>query len=187
MNTTPRTSTACSPPQLNLYRTSWKSVGSFFLTFSILISFLSSALINIFLVTKVEASSNQVKLLEIPLPTGSIPKTLTFPLYEQGSIQYFSAGLGKEERSLSYPPFPLKLIFVKGVRAFLAGVSVHIAKEDGTPLLRVPGEEVEGPWLFINIPAGTYVLSGTDSDGTTIKKTITVQPTKSTVVHFRWP
>ena len=187
MNTTSRTSTACPPPQLDLYRTSWKSVGSFFLTFSILVSFSSIALINTFWVTTVEASSNQVKLLEIPLPTGNIPKTLTFPLYEQGAIQYFSAGLGKEERSLSYPPFPLKLIFVKGVRAFLAGVSVHIAKEDGTQLLRVPGEEVEGPWLFINIPAGTYVIGGTDSDGTTIKKTITVQPTKSTVIHFRWP
>jgi hypothetical protein len=187
MNTTPRTSPAHPTPQLDLNRTGWKSVGAFFLTFSILISFSSSALINIFWVKTVEASSHQVKLLEIPLPTDSIPKTLTFPLYEQGSIQYFSAGLGKEERSLRYPPFPLKLIFVKGERAFLAGVSVHIAKEDGTQLLTVPGEEVEGPWLFINIPAGTYVISGTDSDGTTIKKTITVQPTKSTVVHFRWP
>jgi len=187
MNTTHTTSAACPPPQSDLYRTSWRSVGSFFLTFSFLISFSSSALINTFWVTTVEASSNQVKLLEIPLPTGSIPKTLTFPLYEQGSIQYFSAGLGKEERSLSYPPFPLKLIFVKGVRAFLAGVSIELANEDGTPRLKIPGEEVEGPWLFINIPAGTYVISGTDSDGTTIKKTITVQTTKSTVVHFRWP
>jgi hypothetical protein len=155
--------------------------------FSILSSFVAITLINMFWVTTVEASSHQVKLLEIPLPTGGIPKTLTFPLYEQESIQYFSAGLGKEERSLRYPPFPLKLIFVKGVRAFLAGVSVHIAKEDGTQLLTVPGEEVEGPWLFINIPAGTYVISGTDSDGTTIKKTITVPKDKSTVVHFRWP
>lgn len=187
MSTTPRTSTACPPPQLDLYRTNWRSVGSFFLTFSILISFSSSALINIFWVTTVEASSHQVKLLEIPLPTGSIPNTLTFPMYEQESIQYFSAGLGKEERSLIYPPFPLKLIFVKGERAFLASVSVHITKEDGTQLLKIPGEEVEGPWLFINLPVGTYVISGTDSAGTTIKKTITVQTTKSTVVHFRWP
>jgi hypothetical protein len=187
MNTTPRTSTACPPPHLDLYRTGWKSLGSYFLTFTILISFSSSALINIFWVTTVEASTHQVKLLEIPLPTGSIPKTLTFPLYEQESIQYFSAGLGKEERSLSYPPFPLKLIFVKGERAFLARVSVHIAKEDGTQVIRIPGKEVEGPWLFINIPAGTYVISGTDSDDTTINKTITVRTDKSTVVHFRWP
>lgn len=187
MNTTPRNPTAFQSAQLDVYRTSWRNVRGLLLMFSILSSFVSSSLINTFWVTTVEASSHQVKLLEIPLPTGGIPKTLTFPLYEQESIQYFSAGLGKEERSLRYPPFPLKLIFVKGERAFLAGVSVHIAKEDGTQLLTVPGEEVEGPWLFINIPAGTYVISGTDSDGTTIKKTITVQTTKSTVVHFRWP
>ena len=187
MSTKPRNPTAYPLAQLDVYRTSWRNVRGLLLMFSILSSFVSSALINTFWVTTVEASSNQVKLLEIPLPTGSIPKTLAFPLYEQESIQYFSAGLGKEERSLTYPPFPLKLIFVQGERAFLARVSVHIAKEDGTQLLRIPGEEVEGPWLFINIPTGTYVVSGTDSDGTTINKTITVQTTKSTVVHFRWP
>lgn len=187
MNTTPRTSKAYPPPQLDLFRATWKSVGNFFLTFSIILSFSTSTLINFFWVTTVEASSHQVKLLEIPLPTGNIPKTLTFPLYEQDSIQYFSAGLGKEERSLTYPTFPLKLVFVQGERAYLAGVSIHLANEDETLRLEIPGEEVEGPWLFINIPAGRYVVNGTDSDGTTIKKTITIQPTKSTVVHFRWP
>ncbi len=187
MNTTPRNPTTCPSDQLDVYRRSWRNVRSLLLMFSILSSFVSSALINTFWVTTVEASSRQVKLLEIPIPTGSIPKTLTFPLYEQESIQYFSAGLGKEERSLTYPPFPLKLIFVQGERAFLARVSVHIAKEDGTQLLRIPGEEVEGPWLFINIPTGTYVVSGTDADGTKIKKTITVETPKPTVVHFRWP
>jgi len=186
MSTTPRYPMACPSAQLDVYRTSWRNVGGFLLMF-FLSSLVSSALINTFWVTTVEASSHQVKLLEIPLPTGGIPKTLTFPLYEQESIQYFSAGLGKEERSLTYPPFPLKLIFVQGKRAFLARVSVKIAKEDGTQLLSIPGEEVEGPWLFINIPTGTYVVSGTDSDGTTINKTITVQTTKTTVVHFRWP
>lgn len=187
MNTTPRNPTGCPSAQLDVSRTNWRKLRGLLLMSSILSSFVASALINTFWVTTAEASSNQVKLLEIPLPTGSIPKTLTFPLYEQESIQYFSAGLGKEERSLTYPPFPLKLIFVQGERAFLARVSVHIAKEDGTQLLRIPGEEVEGPWLFINIPTGTYVVSGTDSDGTTINKTITVQTTKPTVVHFRWP
>ncbi len=187
MSTTPRNPIGCPSAQLDVHRTSWRNVRGLLLMFFILSCFVSTALINTSWVTTVEASSNQVKQLEIPLPTGSIPRTLTFPLYEQESIQYFSAGLGKEERSLTYPPFPLKLIFVQGERAFLARVSVHIAKEDGTQLLSIPEEEVEGPWLFINIPTGTYVVSGTNSDGTTIKKTITIQSTKSTVVHFRWP
>ena len=124
---------------------------------------------------------------EIPVAEGGIPTTLTFPLYEQEGIQYFSAGLGKEERRLSYPPFSLKLIFVQGERAYLAGVSIHLVSEDGTRRLKIPGEEVEGPWLFINIPTGTYLVSGTNSNGTTIEKTITVQTEKLTVVHFRFP
>ena len=187
MNTTPRNPTACPSAQLNIYRTNWRNVRGLLLAVSILGSFVSSALLNTFWVTTVEASSHQVKLLEIPLLTGSIPKTLTFPLYEQESVQYFSAGLGKEERSLNYPAFPLKLIFIQGEPVYLAGVSVLLADEAGTRQLKIPGKEVEGPWLFINIPTGTYMVSRTDSNGTTIKKTITVQTDKSTVVYFRFP
>jgi len=173
-------------PPLSFYGNTQRKIAGRLLTFSILLNLLFGPMLNIFWDTQVEASSHQVKVLELSLPSGSIPQTLTFPLYEQGSIQYFSAGLGKEERSLAYPPFPLKFIFVQGERAFLAGVAIRVS-QDGTPLLNIPGEEVEGPWLFMNIPTGTYEVSGTDSTGTTIKKTITVQPDKSTVVHFRFP
>ena len=174
-------------PPLSFYRICGRKIPGWLLAFSILPSLISGPMLNIFWGNHVEASSHQIKVLEISLPTGSIPQTLTFPLYEQGSIQYFSAGLGKEERSLTYPPFSLKLIFVQGERAFLAGVGIRVSQVDGTPLLDIPGEEVEGPWLFMNIPTGTYEVSGTDSTGTTIKKTISVQPDQSTVVHFRFP
>jgi len=187
MNTTPRNPTACASAPSDVFRTRWRNVRVLLLTFFVLNGFVASVLINTFSVTTVEASSHQVKLLEIPLPTGTIPKTLTFPLYEQESIQYFSAGLGKEERSLSYPPFPLKLIFVQGERAYLAGVSILLVNEDGTRRIKIPGEEVEGPWLFINVPTGTYAVSGTDSNGTTIEKTITIKTDKSTVIYFRFP
>lgn len=167
-------------------RFGWTNIYGLFVMFFIQISLCSVGLGSISWATTPETSSHQVKILEIPLQTGSIPKILTFPVYEQETIQYFSAGLGKEERSLTYPPFPLKLVFVQGERAFLAGVSIQITNEGGTNF-NIPGEEVEGPWLFINLPTGTYVVSGTDSNGTTIKKTITVQIDKSTIVHFRWP
>jgi hypothetical protein len=104
-----------------------------------------------------EATEHLSKFLEIPLEGGNIPQTLNFPLYEQNNIQYFSAGLGKEERSLSYPPYPLKLIFVKGERAFLASVAIEVLHHDGTNLISISGEEVQGPWLFLNLPAGKYV------------------------------
>ena len=172
-------------PQI-LNPTRWGSSRTMLLT-SIWISLFIAVLANISWAAPGEPSPHQVKTLEIPLPNGNIHKPLTFPLYEQQGIQYFSGGLGKEERSVTYPPFPLKLIFVQGERAFLAGISVHIAKEDGTQLISIPGKEVEGPWLFINLPTGTYVISGTRSQGLTIKKTITLQPKKSTTVHLRWP
>jgi len=66
-------------------------------------------------------------------------------------------------------------------------VSVNIAKEDGTTFLKIPREEVEGPWLFINIPTGTYIVSGIDSTGTMVKKVISIQTSKPIVIHFRWP
>ncbi len=134
-----------------------------------------------------EASEHLSKFLEIPLEGESFPKNLKFPLYEQNNIQYFSAGLGKEERSLPYPPYPLKLIFVKGKRAFLTSVAIEVLQKDGTNLISIPGEEVQGPWLFLNLPAGKYVLKATDSSGTTLEKTINIAAKKTSTVHFRWP
>jgi hypothetical protein len=134
-----------------------------------------------------EASEHFSKYLEIPLEGDSIPQKLTFPLYQQNNIQYFSAGLGKEERSLSYPPYPLKLIFVKGKRAFLADVAIEVLGEDRNPLLSIPREEVQGPWLFLNLPDGKYVVQATDSGGTTLEKIVHITPNKMTRVHFLWP
>lgn len=134
-----------------------------------------------------EAPEHLSKYLDIPLGGGTIPKKLHVPVYEQNTIQYFSAGLGKEERSLSYPPYPLKLIFVKGERAFLAGVAIEVFHPDQTRLISIPGEEVQGPWLFLNLPAGKYVVKATDSNGTTLEKSITLAAKDTTTVHFRWP
>jgi len=171
----------------NSHRTGWTHIWAYCLMIVFQISALSEALVNPSWATTQKTSSHQIQTLEIPLHKGNIHKILTFPLYEQESIQYFSAGLGKEERSLTYPSFPLKLIFVQGERAFLASVSVHITKKDGTTLLMIPGEEVQGPWLFVNIPNGTYNVSGSDSHGTIIEKTISIQANEPIVVHFRWP
>lgn len=134
-----------------------------------------------------ETSDHLSKVLEIPLEGESIPKKLSFPLYEQNNIQYFSAGLGKEERSLSYPPYALKLIFVKGERAFLTSVDIEVLQHDRTNLISIPGEEVQGPWVFINLPAGKYVLKATDSSGITLEKVINLSEKRPSTVHFRWP
>ncbi len=174
------------PTEVDTNQTNRSTVVTWLLTFSLFLSLFSSGFLSLFWVSSAQASSHHAKLLEIAVPGDSIPKTLTFPVYSKGSIEYFSAGLGKEERSLPYPPFALKLIFVQGERAYLAGVTVNILKDDGTPLLMIPGGDVDGPWLFIKIPTGKYMVSGTDSAGSTIKKTITVASNGQTVIHFRF-
>ncbi len=130
----------------------------------------------------------QIKTLEIPLNSGKIPQTLRFPVYEQNGVQYFSAGLGKEERRLPFPPYPLKMIFVQGERAYLAGVDVEIfQKEGGKRLVFIPRDVVEGPWLFVNLPTGQYLIAATNSRGTTIKKAVNIPAQQTQKVHFRWP
>jgi hypothetical protein len=55
----------------------------------------------------------------------------TLPIYHAGSVRYFSAGIGIEERSAQYPPFSLKLVFTAGGKPFLAGVAVTIRPTKG--------------------------------------------------------
>ncbi|MDR4495662.1 MAG: hypothetical protein AB7P17_10775 [Nitrospirales bacterium] len=132
------------------------------------------------------ASPHQTSTLEIPLQGDTIPQTMTFPLYEQQGIRYFSAGIGKEERSLSYPPYALKLIFVQGDRAFLTGVSLEIHKEDGNTTISIPAEEVQGPWVFIDAPKGNYLIKATSSTGKTVERMAKITEKSTSVIHFRW-
>ena len=150
--------------------------------------FLCSVALTTQAVTSAHAeSSSDVpwSILEVPSSTDEI--TLKFTLYEAKDVQYFSAGVGIEERRAVYPQYPLKLILVQGIRAFLAEVNISITKSDGTPLVKIPSEHVMGPWVFINLPSGSYTISATDSNQRTIERKVRVEGTQTRVVHFRWP
>ena len=123
----------------------------------------------------------------LELPSGTDGDKLKFTLYEGNDVQYFSAGVGIEERQAVYPAYPLKLIFVQGVRAYLAEVNISIAKADGTTLVEIPSDHVMGPWLFVNLPSGTYTITATDSLQRAIEKQVKVEGTETKVIHFRWP
>jgi hypothetical protein len=124
-------------------------------------------------------------ILEVPSSDNGV--TLTFTLFTVKNVQYFSGGVGIEERMASYPAYPLKLIFVQGERAFLAEVNISIAESDGNPLIDIPSENVTGPWLFIQLPSGTYTITAVDSHQRVIKKKVQVGERGTRVVHFRWP
>lgn len=131
--------------------------------------------------------SSKLSVTTLEVPSADEGVNLNFAFYNGKDVQYFSAGVGIEERKALYPPYPLKLIFVQGKRAYLAEVTVSIVKSDGTTLVDIPSEHVMGPWLFVNLPSGAYTINATDTKGRAITKQIRIGGEKTRVVHFRWP
>ncbi|RPH81569.1 MAG: hypothetical protein EHM80_01935 [Nitrospiraceae bacterium] len=111
----------------------------------------------------------------------------TLPVYHAGNVRYFSAGIGIDERSAQYPPFSLKLVFTAGGKPFLAGVAVTIRPAKGGPPIDIPRDHVNGPWLFVELPSGTYHLTATHADRTQNLKGVTVKGGKMKTVYLRWP
>ncbi len=109
------------------------------------------------------------------------------PLYRSGGMRYFSAGVGLEERDVEYPPFPLKLILVAEGGAYLSIVAVTITNDDGTVRLDIPKEHVNGPWIFIDLPPGSYQVTGRREGDTVEKKSVKVTEGAVRTVYLRWP
>ena len=111
----------------------------------------------------------------------------SLPLYRADGVRYFSAGVGIEERTAEYPPFSLKLVFTAGGKPFLAGVEVTIQPAKGGPSINIPRDHVNGPWLFVELPSGTYHLTAIHADRTQGLKGVRVEAGKMKTVYLRWP
>lgn len=111
---------------------------------------------------------------------------LTLPLHKAGGVRYFSAGVGAEERAAQYPPFPLKVIFVAGPKAYLSQVAVTITGAKGAVKLEVPREQVTGPWLYVDLPAGTYTVTASRNGQTHVKSQVTVTKGGTKTLYLRW-
>lgn len=108
------------------------------------------------------------------------------PLYRSGGMRYFSAGVGLEERMAEYPPFALKLVFTAGGKPFLAGVAVTIQASKGGSMLTIPREQVDGPWLFVDLPTGVYDVTATYGDKVQSLKGLKVEVGKQKTIQLRW-
>ena len=109
----------------------------------------------------------------------------SLPLYRTGAIRYFSAGVGSEERQAEYPPFSLKLVFTAGGKPYLVGVDVLIqpVKEQAITISR---DQVEGPWLFVDLPSGMYDISASYGEHKQALKGIKVVAGRQKTVYMRW-
>ncbi len=108
------------------------------------------------------------------------------PLHRAGDVRYFSAGIGLEERAAQYPPFSLKLVFTAGGKPFLSGVSVTIQPVKGGAAVTIPQEQVEGPWLFIDLVPGVYNVTAIHRDRKQGLTGIAVEAGKQKTIHLRW-
>jgi hypothetical protein len=124
--------------------------------------------------------------VELEIPTDIGPQKERLPLYRSGTVRYFSAGIGHVERAATYPPFSLKLVFTAGGKPFVSGVAVTLRQKSGGTLLTVPPEHNTGPWLFIDLPDGTYQVSATLGGVTQQVNNLTVRRGHVLTQHVRW-
>ena len=108
------------------------------------------------------------------------------PLHRASDVRYFSAGIGLEERAAQYPHFSLKLVFTAGGKPFLSGVSVTIQPVKGGAALTISQEQVEGPWLFVDLAPGVYDVTAIHGDRKQWLTGIVVEAGKQKTIHLRW-
>lgn len=108
------------------------------------------------------------------------------PLHQIGEIRYFSAGVGLEERQAEYPPFSLKLVFTAGGKPYLTGVDVAIQPPNGETVVNIPKEQIEGPWLFVDLPSGTYGITATYGTHKQSLHGLKVVAGTQKTVYLRW-
>jgi hypothetical protein len=109
------------------------------------------------------------------------------PLHRVGNVRYFSAGVGLEERQAEYPPFSLKLVFTAGGKPYLTGVDVGIRALSGETTIAIPKEQIEGPWLFVDLPTATYDITATYGIQKRSLHGMKLVAGKQKTLHLRWP
>ena len=108
------------------------------------------------------------------------------PLHRTAGVRHFSAGVGLEERSAVYPPFSLKIVMTAGGKPFLADVAVTIQPVKGGTAIAIPRDQVQGPWLFVDLAPGLYDVTATDGDHIQRLKEVKVEAGKQKVIYLRW-
>jgi len=127
------------------------------------------------------------EFLELEHPGNGQTVKEYLPLHRSGNIRYFTAGVGLLERQAEYPPFSLKLVFTAGGKPYLTGVDVAIRALNGETAITIPKEEVEGPWLFVDLPTGTYDITATYGTQQQSLKGMKIIAGKQKTLYVRWP
>lgn len=102
-----------------------------------------------------------------------------------GGVSYISGGIGmgeREELEAMGQNYDLKLVFAIQQGNYLSDVKVVIKGSSGNVALEAVSD---GPWLYAQLPAGTYNVSATTM-GKTITKVARVNARSRTQLNFVW-
>lgn len=81
-------------------------------------------------------------------------------VYGQG-VEMLSTGVGKDER-VPHADYSVLIVFAEKTGPLLADLKVTVKDETGKAVVETVSE---GPWLFLKLPAGTYKVQATRTNG----------------------
>jgi hypothetical protein len=85
------------------------------------------------------------------------------PILEANGIKYACAGVGKASRAdPRWPAFPVRLEFAAANGDFLGDPAVTVTDAGGKPVFSA---QCNGPWVLIELPAGSYKVHATGQKG----------------------
>jgi hypothetical protein len=105
---------------------------------------------------------------------------------EGGGVDYIAGGVGESGRAeieAVQDQYSLKLVFAYTNGEFLAQVKVVISDAAGKTLVST---DADGPWLLVDLPAGTYKVDAT-VNGQTKTEQVSVPASGLKTVNILWP
>ncbi|HEX9843146.1 MAG TPA: hypothetical protein VGC20_10370 [bacterium] len=107
---------------------------------------------------------------------------LWVPTLATAGMEPLSSGVSQEDRA-PRPDYPLKFVFAMASGAYLADIAVTIKDLDGKEVLRT---QSSGPWLYLDLPAGQYVVVAKRMTGEKVSALFTVGGEGQRVVRLTW-
>lgn len=103
-----------------------------------------------------------------------------------GSVSAVSGGVSVNARDSlrgNTPPHNVKMVFSLNTGNYLSDVQVKVTDRSGKVVI---DDLSNGPWLYAQLPAGSYKAAAT-YNGKTVTQSFSVGRSGVRTAHFRWP
>jgi hypothetical protein len=104
----------------------------------------------------------------------------------EGSVAFLSGGVGQTERETLKEmgkAYPLKLMFSNKKGEYLSDVAVKVWDQNDKIILTTVSN---GPWLFINLPSGTYHLDASFKGNEKKISKVNIKKKTQKVISIQW-